>query len=665
MFELQTRSGNQLNPTRYRRLENRNLLANVFTFNDQLLDIDISEANDVTVSRDLEHFMFAIANGVWEGENGSGVSGAGTARIEVESSVVDVIDMQAINGQDMDTIFSGPIDFGTTDIVIRFFDEVTQVANSPVSFQDVLIDTRILELPDSANQFRGIVQLRNAESATIHNAGDIQFSDLRNIGNSVFNSEGSFTFDGDEFIGTALQITAGEDVSMKSSLQFYTDLLSIQSGENVVIYAQSSGFGFGDHFPTTKIGRLHFDATGSVDVVSGDDSSSVSTTYLVGDNRANELSLRLKDRLVDTGDSTLVVTGNATFHAVHRIYLGHREANDIRIGGQAEFRSNTFTSPVSGSQLLGNVFVGPEGQLNFGSVLVTGTPDFVQIFEDSDMVIDEVSVANASVMTFGSEGSIFDSDGARIETERIGLRAKKNIVMGENSGDIFDVGSVGFFAENIYVGGAGRVRVGNTLFQAEGVVRLSEDDSMFLVGPNFANSVTLAVDGTISNSDNFSLRVEHGLNIYASNRIYLANGAGELEVNGKADFHALTSIIVGRGNGTAAIEQTRFESRYVDIHVDGTLHLVGNNIGQSVSLSSNQFISDGPDARVTSDWIQFSALGVLLADRGGNSIEFCGPAIFRVVENFVRIEQPGDVTMESYDLSPSLPHLISIDRNCF
>ncbi|MEM7781737.1 MAG: hypothetical protein AAF623_00055 [Planctomycetota bacterium] len=257
-----------------------------------------------------------------------------------------------------------------------------------------------------------------------------------------------------------------------------------------------------------------------------DSSSSVnfqadSGIQLVGNNRASSLNLVSEFEIINSDNTALNVAGLASFQSGSNIILGDKSAD----------------------------------QINTGSVQFNAAGDF-HYTEDSSVQFTEDNSSRRFYLT--SDGNVTDTVNSEINVERIAMFWADNVALGDTFFDEFNAGSIAF--------------------QVDQHFQISEDGSMNIVGFNFANSLAIQSNGTLSNV--YRSTTGRGTQIAVTTTAQLS-AANSIEIGVQADDEIrFGSLTVNSPNGLAEIQQ------------DNDILLTGQTSVRDIQLQSTGSITD-------------------------------------------------------------------------
>ena len=653
----------------YLDLEKRRLLAGMFAFDGDLLKLDMTtEDNTIFVSQDSTDYLFTLANGNWTGTDQNSANGSGTRRLSVDQTTLDaaftgieLTDVFAVDGR---VVFDGSTDFSAMDgsFIIENQNLIGQSPASQTRLGTTNLSANTVWLPNNGNRISGVANVAG-DFVNLNVDGNLRLHNVE-MQYGVLDAENELIAISNVFRAENLRLIADSNISVSTFLHFDVGTLRMES-HDIDIQAHSSGF-VNQNPNLTNLGRLNFSATGRVDITTDDDSQQFFSTYLFGDIAAARTALNLKARIVGTPDTSITIEGSTNIRGIETIWLGHYTDDVIELEGQAYFEPITWFDQDN-NEFPAQLSIGEAGQVNFGTLAVSGTPRYITIFEDSTTNIDFLQlIEDGKSLTLHSAGAIHDEQHSDISgIDRLTLDAAQVIVLNENIEARMNVGATVLTAPNIYVGGYGYTNMATVNFNSPGVVRVYQDTTMQVSGSNTAHHLTLHSNASIANLPGVTISTNNGMSVTAIDRIRLANSASDvLSVNGAAFFNSGISTIVGHA-GQANFVQLSFRGGYTRITESSNTHLVGENMASQLFLTSSGYISDANGMSLSVD--QGARLttpkGVLLADAESNIFEVCGHLHFAVTD-FARLESPGSVYLNSYSVAIGAFRRIFVDGSC-
>ncbi|MEM9940516.1 MAG: hypothetical protein AAF939_02925 [Planctomycetota bacterium] len=242
---------------------------------------------------------------------------------------------------------------------------------------------------------------------------------------------------------------------------------------------------------------------------------------LVGSNQASSLNLVSEFEIINSDNTALNVAGLASFESGSNIILGDKSAD----------------------------------QINTGSVQFNAAGDF-HYTEDSSVQFTEDNSSRRFYLT--SDGNVTDTVNSEINVERIAMFWADNVALGDTFFDEFNAGSIAF--------------------QVDQHFQISEDGSMNIVGFNFANSLAIQSNGTLSNV--YRSTTGRGTQIAVTTTAQLS-AANSIEIGVQADDEIrFGSLTVNSPNGLAEIQQ------------DNDILLTGQTSVRDIQLQSTGSITD-------------------------------------------------------------------------
>ncbi len=398
--------------------------------------------------------------------------------------------------------------------------------------------------------------------------------------------------------------------------------------------------------PTNVFGSLAVQGT-TVELTAG------SALLLEGASSAGQMTLRATGRIGNLMGASIAVSGNLLAETGQRIDFARDAGDSFTVGGSATLSS--------GSQPL---IVGDLGLASFG-VLWIESAGFVRVRETGDTRIGRL-VSNGSALVT-STGGIVDGTQTRVDVRyQLGLTAGNWIIVSDSAADSWSVGGLAEFraGSSVNVLPAGQTVLGQVTFVAGSTATLNLDGPLFLAGTSTAINARLVSTGAIGDLTGADLRVTGGLTLVAGSRIDLADAAGnDLVVGGRLDVAAGEAVQL-LAAGLVQFGQLRFSAPWVLVQADARIHLAGSSTAGLLRLETADVISDATGASVeaTTNAI-FVARGVSLADQASDRLHFC-PHIRLEVTEFALIHAPGNVTIDSYWVTPGVWSSFSVDSLC-
>lgn len=597
------RNRRQSNGLKYGQLEDRRVLATIVSFNagtgaldvqltamDDVAVIDISNGNvSVNGSEDVDTLQpgsqivafTALRSIQIQGD----ISEANQlATLQGDYSIANGARLQSISILGLDNVTIG----GTYDLASFFTvtlaptggqisdGGVGQVSVAGVSTFDVGDGSMFLN--NSNHDFVGninVVSTGTDQFVVLADANDIQFGDVTISGELVVTVSGDITD------------SAGATIEVGDAGRF--------TGNSVILGDQP-----GD---TTRFGTLHATTLGRTELNS-------ESAVILGDIRANELTIRTPLGIFDGRRTIIEVASTATFDGGTRVRIGDNGSDSFNAGslnvnsngyvsiwensGTHFTGSNTAlsldlistgaitdnaTSQINITNIAGfegqNIVLGDEAsdQFNAGA-LYFYTPGDFSVSEDSGIHIIETK-NQARNLTLISTATITDANDSQIVVESLAMFDAASLNLGDSNEDVFHAGSI--------------------QFTTSGQFKLSEDSGTNLVGSSSAQSsliessasitnVFVGTGGTGTNLEIQTVASFTGLSIllgeqendnldFGSLRL---NTPGEATVTEDSDTHLALASQVGQLNLTSAGAIT--DALTGSLNVSGIANLVGTSI---------------------------------------------------------------------------------------
>ncbi|MCC9605721.1 hypothetical protein LOC68_21525 [Blastopirellula sp. JC732] len=339
------------------------------------------------------------------------------------------------------------------------------------------------------------------------------------------------------------------------------------------------------------------------------------STDLAGMSTAGSLELKSTGSITNQMNAKLDVAGNVSFMATVDITLGDQA------GDSFTFQSLTF-----------------DGQT-------------VAIEEDDSTKLSGMN--SAASLELKSGGSITDDTATSIDIGGAAtFQAQDAITLADNATDVIDIGGLATFvslgASAIDVGvdvmmadgsdSGAKVNFGQLTFVSDdgmmgrGAVTIREDSSTEITGDNKASDLFLASAGAITDDAMTTVDATGAAVFTAKDAITLADMMGdELTIDGMATFISLDSaaIEIG-GDGLTLLGMLNFNGGAVVIQEDDSTQLSGDNVADSLELTSDGSIEDKPATSidVENDATFTAATFITLADNSTDVIDIGGLATF-------------------------------------
>jgi hypothetical protein len=323
---------------------------------------------------------------------------------------------------------------------------------------------------------------------------------------------------------------------------------------------------------TTNFQSLQFNTVGNV-TIQEDSSTDLQGVSVVGSNAQSDRLLQLTSAgsITDSTNSSrtvssVTVNGDATFTAANAITLNNQadETLEVRLGllggnfGHAAFRSTGG----------GNITIGTAGSTNFQS-LQFNTTGSVTIQEDSNT--DFANTSTAGSLSIVSSGYIRDVANASVTvTQNATFLATTNIVLGDNAGDVLNVGELASFTApvSITIGPAGTANFGSISLFTNNTATVQEDSDSLWNTVNVSN-LQFTSAGYIKNLLENSVEVANLATLVADKYIHLgrvdisrvditARGVGDLDFTTNSASGSLSTTYLFQLNDVADAKGTSF-----------------------------------------------------------------------------------------------------------
>lgn len=348
-------------------------------------------------------------------------------------------------------------------------------------------------------------------------------------------------------------------------------------------------------------GVFNFNTTGNTNI------NAISDIQLVGNNSANGLTLTTDGIISDDGATTNVVGRTNLFGSTvtlgeaegetfatrtlmfdspgdvevvnqndTHLAFGNRAANlDLTSTGHINDEVGTTIDIVGNAKFTANsATVGTVGTLDSNTLTFQTTGDSIFHTADELRLAGNNFALNATIT---SDGDIVDNDMARIDVMERATFDGESILLGDTLDDTFNAGELNFTA-------------GTT-------ASFTENSTLFLVGDNSANQVTIRSTNNVADEAGATLNAEQSLFVRAINNINLGTQEGNQIFTNQVTANAV--------NGNSRLG---FDTDVVFIN--------SSSAGDSMNVSSTGSIRDSATAEIIAENdLVFNGVEITLGDQ--------------------------------------------------
>ena len=347
---------------------------------------------------------------------------------------------------------------------------------------------------------------------------------------------------------------------------------------------------------TFNAGSVQFQSNGHVHITENSDAQ------ITGENRASSLTFRSWGNVTDAADTSINVSHETGFEALG-VELGDSPTDVFNSGSLSFFVRDRFAvTEDSNSHIIETKNRAAEFYLESAGAITDADDAFITVDNLAEFKANSVNVGDTQIDQFNAGSVRFDTSGRFKITENSGLTftgdssAANSVV--NSSGNITNQAnatvnvrnSAAFFANNVILGNQSgdEFNAGTVAFRTapdtNGLVAINEDSSTQLGGISEAGRLRLEANGNITDGPGSQVNIDGN-----STLMTLNNGRIKLGDSGvRADntpfdsvFETLSLTVQTDGSGNAIIEE------------DGDILLTGINRANSLSL-----IADGGEGRV-------------------------------------------------------------------
>ena len=493
-------------------------------------------------------------------------------------------------------------------------------------------------LNNQFNDFVGPVSLATGDagvSAWIHDANELEFSELMIVGNIDATAGGNITDTDDSNImiegvgsftgasiafgnnttGTTqifrvtLNTTGHAELYLDNAVMFYgvnsmgslevdTDQ-SILDGQKTAIniaglatLRATEGIQLGDlPYDIFNAGALNFNSEGLVDIAEN------SSTQIAGVNTALSLNLHAFGDITDADDATINVDLIARFRA-NNVDIGDTEADEFNAGSiQFDVGGNMFLNEDSGTHIVESnhasrfelVANGPISD-EVDAIIEVAT---LSHFEGSSITIGDSDTDSfvSGWITFKALNDCFISENDSTTILNLNMAETATIVsagsiINGNLARIFVTGNASFSGSEITLGNKtdDNLQFGGLTLNAVGAATVFEDDATMFVGSSAAAELRMNAVANIIDATDASINVS-GIAVFFSETGGIMLGDSETDI-----FNA-GSLTIDAVNGVANITE------------DSDIFLTGFNQSRSLVLNAQGTISDDDFASIDLDFL--------------------------------------------------------------
>lgn len=542
----QKRSGRNCNPSRlpYESLEDRRLLATIVSYDSATsgLIVEMTESNDSAVIN--------ITNG----------------NVSVNGS------------EDVD-----PLAPGTQSVVYTAVRKITVTGDSNETNQ-------VISLAGDYSTANG-ARLQSALIQDVHQAlipGNYDFVTMLDISLSGSGGQISDLGIGRLSVGSTTQLLAGDNrISLTNPANDFVGAVEVDNGgaDRFVILNDANDIQFDD---VTSGSDFVVTAVGSITNVAG------ATIDVDGHSRLTGANITIGgavDDSVSIGPVHITTTGNAEIHAESAVILGNVQADNLTIrtlqgifDGRTTLVNVEMVATFEGGT---RIRLGDNGSdtFNAGSLNINSN-GYVSIWEDSST--DFTGNNFASSLGVISLGDITDDANAQLNVVNNASFEAENVVLGDETTDQFNAGSINFFAS--------------------GDVSINENSGIHIIETkNRSERLFLRSTSTITDANDSQISVER--------IVHLEGASVNIGDTENDSFNAGSVRFITSG-------QTRFSE-------DSDTNLIGTNEALSASIESagaitNVYSSDEGDGTeiVVTSTTSFTAATISLGNEVNDLMSF-------------------------------------------
>ena len=347
---------------------------------------------------------------------------------------------------------------------------------------------------------------------------------------------------------------------------------------------------------TFNAGSVQFQSNGHVHITENSDAQ------ITGENRASSLTFRSWGNVTDAADTSINVSHETGFEALG-VELGDSPTDVFNSGSLSFFVRDRFAvTEDSNSHIIETKNRAAEFYLESAGAITDADDAFITVDNLAEFKANSVNVGDTQIDQFNAGSVRFDTSGRFKITENSGLTftgdssAANSVV--NSSGNITNQAnatvnvrnSAAFFANNVILGNQSgdEFNAGTVAFRTapdtNGLVAINEDSNTQLGGISEAGRLRLEANGNITDGPGSQVNIDGNSTLTTLNngRIKLGD-SGVRADNTPFDsvFETLSLTVQTDGSGNAIIEE------------DGDILLTGINRANSLSL-----IADGGEGRV-------------------------------------------------------------------